>query len=389
MKAKTKNGTPKFISLAIVCLLVSIGVAYLHPHLIVFGITDIGIKLSMAIVIIIGVYSFIHYRYSVLATKNQSNKLLERKLKSVMAISGFLTVIGSLIAPPIFFIIFLLASVIFSIIISVKKKIDLACILILLGFVIIFIEVWVLRSVTRSITGLVLIFAASAASLLEFSNPDLMKSKKFISGVLLVLVLFFIGFNLFGMKYAILIKHSEGPEIVPADWWKSIEYAISEQSPYYQELAKECETGDDCCLSSIMHMAMGNFKLEPESGCPEGFHRKGLNCPTTLVWCEPNKEETDPVIPVTIIAREHLQKYVHNAFPNVDFFSMVKGVGVVGGECEANHYWERWGQTTIESPSKHQCWIVKFYYPGPAGGSHLAVYVDKNTNKVIGGTQTR
>ena len=98
------------------------------------------------------------------------------------------------------------------------------------------------------------------------------------------------------------------------------------------------------------------------------------------------QEEANPVI---TIAKEHLQKYVHNAFPNVDFFSMVKKVEVVEGECEANHYWERWNQPPIESPTKHQCWIVKFYYPGPAEGSHLVVYVDKNTNEAIGGTQTK
>jgi len=92
---------------------------------------------------------------------------------------------------------------------------------------------------------------------------------------------------------------------------------------------------------------------------------------------------------IITIAKEHLQKYIHNAFPSVDFFSMVKKVKVVEGECKANHYWERWGQLPIESPPKHQCWIVKFYYQGPAEDSHLAVYVNKKTKKVIGGTQTR
>ena len=95
------------------------------------------------------------------------------------------------------------------------------------------------------------------------------------------------------------------------------------------------------------------------------------------------------VNPVITIAKGHLEKYVHHAFPNVDFFSMVKKVKVVEEECEANHYWENWGQSPIESPPEHQCWIVKFYYQGPAEDSHLAVYVDKNTNEVIGGTQTR
>ena len=99
--------------------------------------------------------------------------------------------------------------------------------------------------------------------------------------------------------------------------------------------------------------------------------------------------EESPTQLVITVAKEHLQKYVHNAFPNVDFFSMVKKVEVVEGECEANKYWENWGQPPIESPPKHQCWIVKFYYYGPAEGSHLVVYVDKNTNEVIGGTQTK
>ena len=98
------------------------------------------------------------------------------------------------------------------------------------------------------------------------------------------------------------------------------------------------------------------------------------------------QENTNPII---IIAKEHLQKYVHNAFPNIDFFSMVKKVEIIKGECEANHYWENWGQPPIESPSKYQCWIVKFYYPGSCEESYLAVYVDKNTNEVLGGTQTK
>ena len=98
------------------------------------------------------------------------------------------------------------------------------------------------------------------------------------------------------------------------------------------------------------------------------------------------QQNTNPII---IIAKEHLQKYVHNAFSNIDFFSMVKKVEVVEGECKANHYWENWGQPAIESLPKHQCWIIKFYYHSPVEGSYLAVYVDKNTNEVIGGTQTK
>ena len=111
----------------------------------------------------------------------------------------------------------------------------------------------------------------------------------------------------------------------------------------------------------------------------------GILISTIALHHQKTQEKTE----IMNIAKEHLQKYVHNAFPNVDFFSMVKKVEVVEGECEANHYWENWGQSPIESPPEHQCWIVKFYYPGPAEDSHLAVYVDKDTNEVIGGAQTR
>jgi len=92
---------------------------------------------------------------------------------------------------------------------------------------------------------------------------------------------------------------------------------------------------------------------------------------------------------IITIAEEHLQKYVHNAFPNVDFFSMVKKVEVVDGECEANYYWQNWGNSSIESSAKYSCWIVRFYYSGATENSHLAVYIDKNTHEVIGGTQTK
>lgn len=96
------------------------------------------------------------------------------------------------------------------------------------------------------------------------------------------------------------------------------------------------------------------------------------------------QEEANPII---TIAKEHLQKYVPNASSDVDFFSMMKKAKVVEGECEANKYWENWGQPPIESPSKHPCWIVRFDYYDIGG--YLEVYIDKNTNEVIGGMQTK
>ncbi|RLC66801.1 MAG: hypothetical protein DRI52_11570 [Chloroflexi bacterium] len=81
-------------------------------------------------------------------------------------------------------------------------------------------------------------------------------------------------------------------------------------------------------------------------------------------------------------AEEHLRRYGH--YPPV-----VVRVEVEEGEGEANRYWERFGEPPIESPPKQRCWIVRFYYPGPCEGSHLTVYVDKESSEVIGGTQTR
>ena len=102
-----------------------------------------------------------------------------------------------------------------------------------------------------------------------------------------------------------------------------------------------------------------------------------------------NSERQDETNQVVAVAKGHLQKYVHNAFPDIDFFSQVKRVEITDGECEANNYWKNWGSPPAESPAQYRCWIVKFYYHGPSEGSHLAVYVDKNTNKVIGGAQTK
>lgn len=82
------------------------------------------------------------------------------------------------------------------------------------------------------------------------------------------------------------------------------------------------------------------------------------------------------------IAEEHLRRYGH--YPPV-----VERVEVEEGEGEANHYWERFDQPPIESPPKRRCWIVRFYYPGPCEGSHLVVYVDKESGEVIGGNQTK
>lgn len=200
---ENKNGTPKFIILAIVCFLISTGVSLHYPYL-----KYSGILISTAIVVATGIYSLFRSARGGWGVK----------LGLGIAVSGFLTIICSMMAPPYFFVIFLLIATILSVIILVRKrKIDFVCILVLVGSAVIFMEVGVMHSVTMSIPGLVFIFAASVVALLELFNPDMVKSRKFVLGVLLVLALFFVGFTLFCMKYAILIEH-EGPRLVPANW---------------------------------------------------------------------------------------------------------------------------------------------------------------------------
>ncbi len=82
-----------------------------------------------------------------------------------------------------------------------------------------------------------------------------------------------------------------------------------------------------------------------------------------------------------VIAREHLQQYGHYTFT-------VLRVEVEEGEGWSNHYWERFGQPYVEG-KKRICWVVSFYYPGVAEGSHKQVFVDKKSGEVIGGTQTK
>jgi len=70
------------------------------------------------------------------------------------------------------------------------------------------------------------------------------------------------------------------------------ENGISKLPDYYKNLAKECKSRSsyNCCMSSVNNMANGNYKLEPETGCPDGYQRNMLKCIDTFVWCEPVKE---------------------------------------------------------------------------------------------------
>jgi hypothetical protein len=60
---------------------------------------------------------------------------------------------------------------------------------------------------------------------------------------------------------------------------------------YYKDLAARCELsgGKACCLSSVVEMAKGEYRLEPQGGCAPGYVRNSLRCEDTLIWCEPGK----------------------------------------------------------------------------------------------------
>ena len=116
--------------------------------------------------------------------------------------------------------------------------------------------------------------------------------------------------------------------------------------------------------------------------------QEGYNCIDSLD-CTPEDAE--------LIARAHLEEYVYHAFPNGDFFTsrFIKSEVIDAEDCQANKYWENWGQsseefTTPEEVIKQPCWEVLFYYKSPINSNaYIIVYVDKDTGKVIGGTQTK
>ena len=60
-------------------------------------------------------------------------------------------------------------------------------------------------------------------------------------------------------------------------------------SGYYENLAKQClqKSSYECCISSVKNMEQGNYKLKPETGCPEGYNKNGLKCIDAFTWCEP------------------------------------------------------------------------------------------------------
>ncbi len=62
----------------------------------------------------------------------------------------------------------------------------------------------------------------------------------------------------------------------------------TESLDYYGELAKECgqKRNYDCCISSVKIMVEKNYKLVPETGCPEGYLMNTLRCVGSFQWCE-------------------------------------------------------------------------------------------------------
>ncbi len=63
----------------------------------------------------------------------------------------------------------------------------------------------------------------------------------------------------------------------PKDW-----------SPYFQELARECQKrqSPNCCMASLGAMVKGNYRLAPSSGCPAGYVGNMAKCIDSYRWCE-------------------------------------------------------------------------------------------------------
>jgi len=105
--------------------------------------------------------------------------------------------------------------------------------------------------------------------------------KLLIKKVLIIIVIFFGAIILFGVGYDLF-----------KDW--SLKKEINSYPDYYKQLAEKCESnsgniGPGCCISSVRDMVIGNYKLEPENGCPEGYQRNMLKCIGSYKWCEPIK----------------------------------------------------------------------------------------------------
>lgn len=61
------------------------------------------------------------------------------------------------------------------------------------------------------------------------------------------------------------------------------------ESQYYNDLLTQCSTQEDseCCASSVVAMATGDYLLADDSGqCPEGLTVNSLKCPSSLKWCQ-------------------------------------------------------------------------------------------------------
>lgn len=75
---------------------------------------------------------------------------------------------------------------------------------------------------------------------------------------------------------------------------------------YYQELRNKCHN-NGCCLTSVKAMSDGNYKLEPEGGCPERFARNMLKCAESYKWCEPAKIDVPDVTEKISVTTDKLE----------------------------------------------------------------------------------
>lgn len=94
--------------------------------------------------------------------------------------------------------------------------------------------------------------------------------------VLIVIAIIFGAIILFGFGYDFY-----------KDW--SLKNEINSYPDYYKQLAEDCKSkgSQGCCMASVQNMMSGNYKLSPDSGCPDDYQGNMLKCIDSYKWCEP------------------------------------------------------------------------------------------------------
>lgn len=61
---------------------------------------------------------------------------------------------------------------------------------------------------------------------------------------------------------------------------------------YYQELAEQClqKSSYGCCISSVRAMKDGDYRLNENNTCKDGFTLNMMKCVDSFKWCEPIRQ---------------------------------------------------------------------------------------------------